>query len=239
MTNFYDWKTEDIKPFIAIISVTIGFLSYWFLVVSEKIKAAFFRKYEFNKASIYYVFFQKMMGFLFMGVFPGIVMLNATHYTLADLGFKTGNYKESLVYIVVIGLLFITITYFTSRNPFNIKTYPQMRIKEWTAKLIFINSFGWAATLLASEFMYRGILLIVCYNAFGFWPAVAINICFHATSHIGKGITESFGAFPYVPFLCYATISTGSLAVAFFTHVILALSNDYFAIHHNPEMKYV
>jgi len=35
------------------------------------------------------------------------------------------------------------------------------------------------------------------------------------------------------------SLITGNIWVAFFTHVLLALSNDYFALYHNPEMKII
>lgn len=93
--------------------------------------------------------------------------------------------------------------------------------------------------LFSYELMYRGLLLMVCYHSFGFWPAVAINLCFYSATHIAKGLNETIGTFPYGLLLCYVTISTGSIAVAFVTHLILALTNDYFSVYHNPEMKYV
>ena len=86
---------------------------------------------------------------------------------------------------------------------------------------------------------YRGLLLVTCYHTFGFWPAVAVNLSFYSATHIAKGLSETVGTFPYGLILCFVTISTGSIAVAFVTHLILALSNDFFSIRYNPNMKYV
>lgn len=239
MNNFYDWKPEYTNAFVTIISVSIGFATYWFLALSEKIKASFFKKYIEEKAWIRYVVYQKMMGVLFMGFIPGIILLSISDYSLTDLGLNLNNLKESLIYIGVMGSLIIIINYFVSRNPFNLSMYPQMRIKHWHSKRIFVNALAWAAYLFAYEFMYRGLLLIVCYHSFGFWPAVAINLSFYSATHIAKGLTETIGTFPYGLLLCFITISTGSIAVAFVTHLILALTNDYFSVHHSTEMKYV
>lgn len=238
MPNFYDWKPEYSDVFITIISVSIGFATYWFLAMSEKIKAQFFKKYDPEKAWVRFVVFQKLIGALFMGVIPGIIVLSVSNYTLADLGWKLGNYSESLLYILVMGSIIFILNFKVSKNPFNLNMYPQMRLPEWTKKRIIINSLAWATYLFYYEFMYRGLLLIVCYHSFGFWPAVAINLSFYSATHIAKGLTETIGTFPYGLLLCFVTISTGSIAVAFVTHLILALTNDYFSVHHNPEMKF-
>ena len=239
MTPNYNWNPEYADATITILSVSIGFAIYWFLSLSEKIKTLFFKKFSTENAWIAYVFFQKMMGVLFLGTIPGIILLLNSNYTLTDLGVATGNYKESLIYIAIIGSVIFVINFFTSKNPFNLAIYPQMRIMEWNRKKIIINSIGWAMYLFSYELMYRGLLLMVCYHSFGFWPAVAINLCFYSATHIAKGLNETIGTFPYGLLLCYVTISTGSIAVAFVTHLILALTNDYFSVYHNPKMKYV
>jgi membrane protease YdiL (CAAX protease family) len=81
-------------------------------------------------------------------------------------------------------------------------------------------------------------LLFLCYYSLGFWPAVAVNIALYATTHIPKGAGETIGTFPYGLLLCYVTISTGSILVAFTTHFVMALSNDIFSIYHSKEMTF-
>lgn len=238
MNNFYDWKPEYMNAFVTILSVSIGFIIYWFLALSPVLKQMFFKRYQGSDAWVTYIAFQKMLGALFMGVIPGLILLGSSDYTLPELGVKIGNYSESLVYIAAMCSLILIINYFGAKNPLNQAMYPQIRITNWRKRTILINSIGWAIYLFAYEFMCRGLLLIVCYNSFGFWPAVAINLCFYSATHIPKGLGETIGTFPYGLLLCFATISTGSIAVAFITHLALALSNDYFSIYHNPEMKF-
>lgn len=238
MSNFYDWKPEYLEPVVGIASATVGFIIYWFLALSPKIKAAYFAKHKVEDAWINYVVFQKMIGVLFCGIIPAVIVLYLLPYSLADYGLKPGNLKESLLYCAVMCALIFLINYFATKNPENLKNYPQMRLKEWNKKRIFTNSLAWAAYLFAYEFMFRGILLISCYHSLGFWPAVAINLSFYSATHIPKGLNETAGAIPYGLLLCYVTISTGSIAVSFITHLALALTNDYFSVHHSKEMKF-
>jgi len=238
MEKFYDWKPEHAIPFITIISASIGFAIYWFVALNERIKAFFFRKNEIEKAWIAYVTFQKLTGAFFLGVIPGIILLSISDYSLVDLGLNLRNFGESMIYITGMGILIVIINFFAAKNPVNLEMYPQMRIIIWNKGRVAINSIAWVVYLFGYEFMFRGMLLIVCYHSFGFWPAVAINLSFYSATHIAKGLGETIGTFPYGLLLCFITISTGSIAVAFATHLILALSNDYFSIHFSPEMKF-
>lgn len=239
MLKFYEWKPEYTEPFLAILTASIGFATYWFISINIKIKNWYFKNYSSEIGQIRYVVFQKVIGFLFMGVIPGFIIVGYSDYSLHALGLNIDNFIESTIYIGIIGLLITTINFFASKNTTSLSIYPQMRVKEWSTKRILINTLSWAAYLFAYEFMFRGLLLIVCVDAFGFWPAVAINLSFYSATHIAKGLTETIGTFPYGLLLCFITISTGSIAVAFVTHLILALTNDFFSIYHNPEMKYV
>lgn len=238
MNNFYDWNPEHTNSAVTILSASIGFTIYWFISLSPAIKQIFFKRFQGNNAWIAYIAFQKMIGALFMGVLPGIILMNISDYTLSDLGLKAGNYIESLNYIGVMCFLIFVINFFATKNPLNQSIYPQMRIVSWKKMDILINSLAWAIYLLGYELMFRGILLFVCYDSLGFWPAVAINLSFYSATHIPKGLGETIGTFPYGLLLCFVTISTGSIAVAFITHLALALSNDYFSVYHNPEMKF-
>lgn len=237
-STFYEWKPEYKGPVIAIISAAIGFACYWFIALSGKIRKLIFEKFSTEKAWITFVSFQKMTGVLFLGILPGLVLLANSDYTFSQLGMNLGHLDDSLMYTGIMGLLILILNYFASKNPFGLSMYPQMRIKSWTSGPILINTLSWTAYLLAYEFMFRGILLIVCYDAFGFWPAVAINLSFYSATHIPKGLAETVAAFPYGLILCFITISTGSVAVSFLTHLILALSNDYFSVYHSTEMEF-
>lgn len=239
MTSPFAWEHQYVLPFIFILLTSFCFSIYWFLSVNKKIETFFFSKYDKDKAWLNYVVFQKLTGFFFLGIIPAIVILSISDYSLTSLGMNLKNLNQSLLYILIIGGLFLVVNYFNTKKKTSLSVYPQMRINRWAKKEILINSLAWTAYLFSYEFLFRGILLITCVDTFGFWPAVAINLSLYSTTHIPKGLTETLSTFPYGLILCLITISTGSFLVAFITHLILALSNDYFSIHHNPEFQFV
>ncbi len=239
MVFFYDWKPEYLDSVVGITSAAVGFAIYWFLALSPKIKSSYFLKYKQDEAWIRYVFYQKMMGVVFLGIIPAIIALSFLPYSLADYGLKLGDFYTSMIYTSIICLVIALINFTGTKKARNLKIYPQMRLMKWDKKRILINSFAWVLYLFAYEFLFRGILLITCYHSLGFWVAVAINLSFYSATHIAKGLGETVGAFPYGLLLCYLTIATGSVAVSFLTHVALALTNDYFSVYHSKEMEFV
>ncbi len=238
MNTFFDWNPEYEASVIAIFLVSACFSFYWFIAINPTVKARLFARTNEEKAWINYVVFQKLTGVFFLGVIPALVIFNTTEYTINDLGVNFNESKQSLIYIIIMGALILLLNYFATNKAERLKDYPQMRVALWTPRVLLINVISWAAYLIAYEFLFRGVLLFLCYATFGFWPAAAINIALYSTTHIPKGAGETIGTFPYGLLLCYVTISTGSILVAIMTHLIMALSNDLFSIHHNPKMKF-
>ncbi len=237
MILFYEWDPAHFESVLSIGLTVLCFSIYWFVTMNPKIKTRFFTNQQEEKAWINYVLFQKLTGVLFLGIIPLLVVLTTTDYSASDLGINLKHPLQSLTYIAVIGIMILLLNYFAGKNPERLKDYPQMRIANWTKKILAINVTAWFLYLLAYEVLFRGVLLFLCYDTFGFWPAVSINIGLYATTHIPKGVGETFGTIPYGLVLCFITISTGSILVAFATHLIMALSNDLFSIYHNAEMK--
>jgi len=239
MPDFVTWSSAYFIPCFAILTATIGFTIYWFITQNKKIPRRFFGDLQSENNWAYYIFFQKVMGFVFMGLVPAILVIVVTDFSLFELGISFSNASTSGIYIVLMGLAIVLVNSFAARKPQSLATYPQMRIENWSGKRFAINAIGWGLYLFAYEFLFRGILLFMCYQYFGFWPAVAINLSLYSATHIPKGLGETIGAYPYGFFLCYITIKTGSIAVAFFTHWIMSLSSDYFSIRYNSKMRFV
>lgn len=238
MESVFEWKVSYLGPVLTIGLATIGFITYWFIAQSESIKNQFLKKYGEDLNKIYFILFQKYTGFVFLGLLPTIIALIFLQFNLTDFGLNANNLLTTFYWTSGLGLLLVFINFMAARKPDNYKIYPQIRINNWTSKLIIMNSISWICYLFAYELLFRGILLTACIPAMGIWPAIAVNITIYSCTHIPKGINEALATIPFGIVLCVLTILTGNLWTAIFTHVILALSNDYFAVYYNPEMKF-
>jgi membrane protease YdiL (CAAX protease family) len=237
MISEIKWNAEDIDLVTAVSVTTIGFIIYWFISLSTSVRKKFNSKYGEQRTEILWVLFQKLTGVLFLGIFPAIICLVVLDYSLSDYGINFENFKLSLFYLTALSAIIIPLTIISGKKEDTISTYPQIRVKEWNYKLLIINTLNWALYLFAYEFLFRGILLKSTISTLGFWPAIVLNTSLYSCTHIPKGATETIAAIPFGIILCIITIHTGSIWVAFLAHLILALTNDYAALHYNQEMK--
>lgn len=236
-----EFTLVDLQVILPIISALVFFIIYWFTANSNKIKARFYAKNDFDKASIKHIFFTKWFGFLSMGVVPTIVCLIALpEFSLADYGltFDPQTTLFSLVWTFALCALVIPLAYISAKKPKNLVNYPQIRAKEWTQKTVFINALGWALYLFGYEFLFRGTLLWPLVEPLGVWPAIAINIALYSATHIPKGLDETIGAIPLGLVLCLLTLASGTIWIAFLVHVAMAWTNSFTALKFHHEIHY-
>ena len=236
------WKSSNLEPFLAINIALIGFVIYWFINISDKIKTKFYSKYEHDLASEKHILFTKFQGFLWMGIFPLIICLIVIpKYSLSDYGLTIipETTLKSVLWILGIACIVVPMNYFNSRKEKHLAVYPQIRAKKWTKKLILKNAFGWFIYLFGYELLFRGILLVPVADHFGVWPAIAVNVALYSGTHIPKGLDETIGAIPLGIVLSLLTLNTGTVWIAVFVHCALAWSNSFSSLKHHPEMEII
>lgn len=242
MTYDISWRVADQVPFTVIVGGSLFFTIYWFLFISEKIKAWFLNAFQGDKGKIYYFLFTKYSGLLLLGLLPLILFqLVLPFYTLADLGlsFSKETNLLSFYWIGGLGVPIIILNWFGSRRQKTFSMYPQLRIPEWKISTIVMYVTAWSAYLFGYEVLFRGLLFIPLVDSFGVWPAIAINIAMYSLSHIPKGLDETIGAMVLGLVLCLITLQTGTLWVAVVVHIILAVSNSMTALVFHTDMKIV
>jgi membrane protease YdiL (CAAX protease family) len=147
------------------------------------------------------------------------------------------NFEKSLLWAGLLSILLVIFNFFYSKNPANLRSYPQIRRKHWGPGLFTLSAVSWGLYLFAYEFMFRGFLLFTCWRAFGMWPAVALNVAFYSAAHFSKGLKESVAAVPFGLILCLITLQTGTVWAAFISHGVLALSNEWFSLAAHSGIK--
>ncbi len=210
----------------------IGFATFWFVSQANNI----------NDGSVKNILFTKYWGLCSMGILPAIIVLQLMpQYALADYGltYKPESTTTSIVAILILAAVAMPLVFMNAKKPSHQVNYPQIREKNWTWSLVLKNCLGWVAYLLGYEVLFRGILLFPLVDAIGVWPAVAINTAMYSATHIPKGVDETISAAFLGVVLCLMTLMTGTLWVAVFVHIIIALTNSFSSIYHHPEMKFI
>jgi membrane protease YdiL (CAAX protease family) len=233
---------QNLKVVIPVVFGLIGFIIFWFTQKSEKLKQSYLNKYGADQGSAKFIMFTKYLGGFSMGVIPLVVYLIVFPKTrLSELGFGLNieTLLASILWTVGLCIIIIPLAGFSAKKPENLVNYPQIRAKEWDAKMISGNLFAWAVYLLGYELLFRGVLLFPLIDQIGLWPAIAINIGLYSATHIPKGLSETIGAIPLSIVLCLLTVSTGTIWIAFFVHVAMAWTNSLTALKHHPDMKII
>ncbi len=223
---------------LSLLVFAIGYASYFFISHSKDIHKRLSRQIGEDKISLIWIVFQRLVGVVCLGFFPGILVLSLSFWRFSELGLGWNLSGTTLLWTCGIGICVLVISYFFSQKPENFQRYPQIRDNSWTVKTVVINAGSWLAYLVAYEFLFRGLVLFTLYSVLGLWPAVVITTVLYALVHIPKGLKESMGAIPFGVVLGLITIKAGSIWPAFFIHTMLALSSDHFAIRSHPDMHY-
>lgn len=236
------WQQADTYTFLPVVSALVFFSIFWFTSKSETLKKWFYSKNESDQASVNHITFNRIAGFVSMGIFPLVIcLIFLPGYSLADFGltWNSETALASLLWTIGLSVVVIPVAYLSAQKPENLINYPQIRAKIWTSKTVIINATGWALYLFGYELLFRGVLLFPVAEHLGIWPAIAINIALYAATHIPKGMSETIGAAPLGLILCILTLSTGTIWIAFFVHLAMALTNSFTALKFHPDMQYI
>jgi membrane protease YdiL (CAAX protease family) len=219
---------------LAIQSITVlaaGYICYHFLIRSESLKSSFETRWGMERTKIYWIYFWRYLGVFLYGVVPVVLIIGqGLDFQRFGLSFKNG--MPTLWWTAGLSLVVLVMNYFATRSPDNLAQYPQIRAGKWSRSLVAGSALTWTAYLLAYEFLFRGFLLFSCVEEMGIWTAITVNTALYALVHVPKGIKEAIGAIPLGVLLCWLSLQTGTIWIAFLVHVVMALSNEWFSIYY-------
>lgn len=218
--------------FISAIAVSsVGFIAYAWIVSPGFTKRIL--QLEMGKPQQIYV--QRFAGAFIFGVIPVLIILLSGTGGFEEFGIKAP-VGATYLWTMVLSVLIIPMNYINAPKPANLQSYPQIREENWSVSMLFQSALSWSIYLTAYEFLFRGFLFYSSLSVLDLWPAIIFNTVIYSLVHYPKGYKEMFGAIPLGIILCYLTYFTGSIWVAVFTHIILALSNEWFSLRSHPDM---
>jgi membrane protease YdiL (CAAX protease family) len=212
----------------AFLVASFGFIFYH-LITSSK----FFQTKDGN--NIRQIILQRLCGVFFFGIVSIVLIRFLFSGDFASFG-SAAPTANSFLWLAILALVIIPMSYLSSKSPSNLAQYPQIRVSEWSIALVILSAVSWITYLLAYEFLFRGFFLFASLPLLGLWPSILLNTAVYSLVHIPKGNKETIGAIPLGILLSYLTIQTGSFWLAFFVHVVLALSNEWFSLAFHPNM---
>ncbi len=232
------FSTSGISTAFVILAAVIFYYIYFYFVTSrlpEKFCAAINKSVQ---KEIVLFLLKKFSGFLILGLIPGLLYYFFMNQGFAIFGISLDNLKNNYQIILLLIAIIVAILFVNQRvNRQNNSL--QIELSEWNLSLFLINTFGWIIYLVAYEFLFRGILLFECYESFGFWPAIAINIAIYSAIHMVNGKGQTIGALIFGGIACYLTLTRGTILIPIIMHVSLSVFSDYFSIRYNNSLSFV
>ncbi len=216
---------------LTIFMAAFALVAYFALYKHPGILSALRSRYGEVEGQEYAIYLQKFWGVLFFGLLPAFVLSLTQNKGLADYGWAWRLDALTMKWLLLLSPLMVLMTWISTRKEDSLAQYPEIRREDWDGALLFRSALGWVLYLLAYEWMFRGWLLFAAFRQMGLWPAIAVNTAIYALAHVPKGPREAIGAIPLGVALCLVSLQTGSFFVAFFVHVVLALSNEWFSLY--------
>ena len=182
------------------------------------------------------IIFQKICGSLIFTLLAILIVLFSNDNNLANFVTVLPDF-QTFVWTVIYILIIFPFVYFNSKTADNLNIYPLIRIKEWSYALLTQSAVSWTVYITSYEILFRGVLFFLSVPIIGIWPSIILNSAIHSIIHIPKGIKEMIGAFPFGVVICFLMYKSGNIWFAVFTHVFLALSNEWLSLYAQPQMK--
>jgi membrane protease YdiL (CAAX protease family) len=185
------------------------------------------------KNTVSAVVFKRLLGCALL-LIPSLLYFSQQALTITE----TSAIKSG-IFIIVFSLLAVIVNALRKRSEKDLHAYPHIRVAQWTMSVTLINALTWMLYLLPYEFVFRGTLLNASLQSMEPWAAFSFNGFVYAIAHAPQGRRETIASFPFGVLLCFITSVTGNFWSAYFIHVSLSLSNDYFAIGRNSKMNFI
>lgn len=219
----------------------LGFSFYYFLAKGYRPARLFSGLVADPQARA--VLVQRLYGLLFLGLLPLILILLLPDRRLASYGlefqFAAAPPAWAWLLFALIPLLAAQSVRGSGKQATGLRAmYPQMRFSSWTPQRLVLSLGSWILFLVGYEFLFRGFLLFASLKVLDPLSAIVLNTALYSLAHIYKGPGETFGSIPVGFLLCYLSMETGNIGMALGLHVVMALSNELFAIRANPEMSF-
>ena len=239
----YSYALGNQVPVVVLFGIfTVAYATYIYLYESQTVRRMFYTRWGDEQGSLYHVLACRGIFAALGAVLPILIAWALFDITPAAVGITLSrsnwSFSRTLLWVVLASAIAGSILWFSRKTDRLLEVYPQIRLSRWNLWAVLLNIVSWGAYLMAYEIMFRGYLLSSLLPA-GIWVAIAINTTLYVAVHLPKGLSESIGAAVYGPIMCVITLESGTIWVAFVSHLVLALANSFSNLRANPNMRII
>jgi len=230
-------KTEFLAS-LAIFSVLLFFWLYFFTAKRRLLLKYFIQPLfpSWSAGAIEFISY-KLTGILFTGVLPFLVFVLILSVPLSGIGLVVGRTIHFWYLLIILIIITAIASFRMSQSSKFQQMSPELKLKDWCPRHVILSVSAWLLYILGYEFLFRGVLWFLSSEAFGFWPALIINLLLYSIVHLPQGKLIALGTIPVGTVLCLLSHLTGSFIPAFLIHSFIAVLTDLFSLYHNTEVR--
>lgn len=227
--------------FLSAATATFGFMIWYALSASLRLPNSFQIQYDINAPYVFRIYVRRTFMFICYALIP-ILLIRKWHVlgnvSWQDLGISFAWTNDSTVWVAGLAPVIIIYNFITMRKDANLVENPEIRVSQWSRKILFLSAITWILQVFAMEFLFRGILL-QSLRLNGVSDLFAVIICtgFYAMTHYFKQNRISVYSIPYGFLACYIVILTGSIFPVIIIHLINVFSIEWFSLRNHPEIN--
>ena len=230
---------EEVLAFFAILSVLLLFFLYYYSVKRKFLLNLLLRsKNQFASIESLEFLSGKVTGILFTGIIPFVLFVLIIKLLPLRIGLTFGRLPQFWYLVFALVTVTALLSFYTSKSSKIFDHSPELRTRFWYPRHLLLSVSGWLFYIFGYELFFRGILWFLCYDAFGFWSALLINLLLYSLVHFPKGKLMTIGSIPLGVIFCLLSYATGSFFPAFLIHATMAILTEIFSMYHNPEFQF-
>lgn len=186
---------------------------------------------KMNLSSIDVYFFSKVLGGSIFGAIPYMFIVSFPGRNPEVFGITAGRLGDMRITVIMSALLVVLVSYKLASSYKFRERMLKVEKGQLTIRTSLLLASGWIVYIFGYELLFRGILWFTFFNAFGFLPALLVNLALYAFAHYRMGRMAILGSIPVGIIFCYLSYLTGTFLFAFILHSIMSSTFEIFSLY--------
>jgi membrane protease YdiL (CAAX protease family) len=169
--------------------------------------------------------------FLLLGVVPALIVKLVFRERLADYGVQLGHRARTVRSFLFFAPVFVLAAYLGSHNEAILAHYPINKSAGNSSGMFGFHACLYALYYAGWEFHFRGFTQFGLQKSMGRTTALCVQVFGSVVAHIGKPMTETYGAIAAGVLWGILAYRTQSLLAGMLQHLLLGLALDWFILY--------
>ncbi len=232
------WHASDLGPVVLFTVAAAAYVAYHFGASAAALRRFAPPRLAEEARDTWAIYAQRAAGAILLGVVPAGIVGLVLGSVPWDYGLALGPAGPTLAWIGGPLLVLGPVLFAASRRPAEARSFPRLKVRVWTPRIVAGNSLTWAVYLLGYELFFRGLLLLHAAAWFGPWPGLAVVTALYTWAHLPTEASEAAGCVVMGFVFGAMTLHTGSVVSAFVLHLIIANGAELMAVRNDPTLRF-